>query len=299
MFSPSFFVCLSVYLNCYFLAGLLLSLVSAMSQKKHRTHVATRHMTRPVSWTGLLWLPICSAVLVAAATADDHSSVEVRAEPQGALIAQWLRMAEAQATQPGGSVLFLTAFIILYILTVPCTILETTGGFFFGGVLGFALGMAGKMLGTLASMVLARTVLQTWVRTHIAPTPTFRIFERMVQKSGFRGLFLSRLLPNLIKNYGVALLDIPQHHLAAAVLLNNVPFSVLWAYVGSSTHDLVSLVHSSSLTSQLGYLDFYQQILVGAVLLMICTIVTFWGRAQWQAAEAEISREDVDPLKQE
>lgn len=202
-----------------------------------------------------------------------------------------LQTVEQQAARPGGSAVFLGLFIVLYMLTVPCTILETAGGYFFGASRGFALGMAGKMVGTLFSMLLARTVLKAWVRLHVAPLPAFKVFERVIQNTGFAGLFLSRLLPNLVKNYGVALLDIPQKQLALAVVLNNLLFSILWAHVGSSTHNMVLLLQTSSLSSQLGQLQSGQKVGMGVMLLLGCATVTYWGRLRWRQAEAEIARD--------
>jgi hypothetical protein len=103
-----------------------------------------------------------------------------------------LTAAEALSEQPGGAWVFLGMFIALYVLTVPCTILETAGGYFFGFRHGMLLGLAGKMIGTATSMLLARTVLLGWVRRSVATRSTFRILERMVQNSGFTGIFLSR-----------------------------------------------------------------------------------------------------------
>lgn len=182
-----------------------------------------------------------AAAAAAAVPADDADA---------SLAWRLLTAAEALSEQPGGAWVFLGMFIALYVLTVPCTILETAGGYFFGFRHGMLLGLAGKMIGTATSMLLARTVLLGWVRRSVATRSTFRILERMVQNSGFTGIFLSRLLPNIVKNYGMAVIDVPFSRLATAVVLNNIPFSLLWAYVGSSAHDAVSLLRSTSLGSQ-------------------------------------------------
>lgn len=42
----------------------------------------------------------------------------------------------------------------------------------------------------------------------------------------------------LIKNYGLAVLDIPIYQIVYASILAGIPFSALWAFIGASSHSL-------------------------------------------------------------
>ncbi len=91
------------------------------------------------------------------------------------LLLRLLEALQREAAEPHGVALYLALFVVLYVLTVPCTILETTAGFLFGLRRGFAIGVAGKVVGTFLSFVLARTVLRSWVDAK---------FRHMIQVAG-------------------------------------------------------------------------------------------------------------------
>lgn len=215
------------------------------------------------------------------------------ADPAGGVVLQALEALQREAAQPYGVALYLALFVVLYVLTVPCTILETTAGFLFGLRRGFLIGVAGKAVGTFLSFVLARTILRGWVDAKFRHMTQFRVLERMMQNSGFVGLFFTRFLPSLIKNYGMVLLDVPPGPLLLACICNIIPLSAMWAMVGASASGLAALTEGPSLTSGLGIADnptFERFATVamaaGAVFLSVA------ARRAWRTAAAQVAAAD-------
>ena len=118
----------------------------------------------------------------------------------------------------------------------------------------------------------------------------FRVLERMMQNSGAAGLFFTRFLPSLIKNYGMALLDVSPLSLVVACVLNIIPLSLMWALVGASASDLAALTAGPSVWDGV---DPSTQRLVTVAMAVLAVALTAAARRAWNNAAAQVAASDA------
>lgn len=104
-------------------------------------------------------------------------------------------------------------------------------------------------MGNWLSVLLGRTLAKDYVRRNvIAKFKVIAAVERAIKKEGFKAVFLVRMvyLPMVVKNYGLATLDISFFTIATASFCTGLPFAFMWTYLGSSAHSLVEIASGTS-----------------------------------------------------
>ena len=103
-----------------------------------------------------------------------------------------------------------------------------------------------KPIGATLCLLLGRYFFFSLAARLVAGNEDFRGLMKAVERKPWKLLLLLRLamLPGVLKNYGVALIDAVQPHtFFLCVLIGDLPYTLLWSFVGS---------RGSSLTEVLG-----------------------------------------------
>nr|AFK43070.1 unknown [Lotus japonicus] len=113
---------------------------------------------------------------------------------------------------PWGPLALAVAYIPLTILAVPASVLTLGGGYLFGLPIGFAADSVGSTFGAVAAFLLGRTIGKSFVVSRLKDYPQFRSVAIAIQKSGFKIVFLLRLVPLLpfnVLNYLLSVTPVP------------------------------------------------------------------------------------------
>jgi uncharacterized membrane protein YdjX (TVP38/TMEM64 family) len=148
---------------------------------------------------------------------------------------------------PVAYALFLAVWIVL---CLPCTPIEIIPGFVFGFRTGWLVSLAGKSLGSLASMLLGRFVFRGPVERFVFKRfPVMKKLGLAIEKEGFGALLLIRgmMLPMAVKNYGLSVLrGVSLRDSLFAGFLTALPHSFVWALIGSNAQNLAEVVHGEA-----------------------------------------------------
>eukprot|EP00924_Labyrinthula_sp_SR-Ha-C_P011229 snap_masked-scaffold_48-processed-gene-1.79-mRNA-1 protein AED:0.35 eAED:0.36 QI:0/-1/0/1/-1/1/1/0/246 len=139
-------------------------------------------------------------------------------------------------------VLFLAIWVVLLL---PCSILEIVPGFLFGFKTGWAVSVAGKVLGSLLSIILAKLFFKSFLSRYLFDKyPILITLKKAINKEGFKVILLIRVtyLPMLLKNYGMAVMDVPTLKIIGASFCAGVPFAAGWAFLGASAKNLPDIL---------------------------------------------------------
>ena len=175
-----------------------------------------------------------------------------------------------------GPIFFTLALSAWVILCLPCTIVETIPGFLFGVRTGWVVSMAGKSLGSAASLYLGRYVFKESTQRYLfAKYPVLRKLGLAVEREGFPFLLFIRgmWLPIALKNYGLAVLNVGIPEVLLAGFLTSIPHSLLWAYLGSRMNNLAEVIEGTGKVSIADVIPNRDLMLVGLPLAAISFIV--------------------------
>ncbi|XP_039129346.1 LOW QUALITY PROTEIN: TVP38/TMEM64 family membrane protein slr0305-like [Dioscorea cayenensis subsp. rotundata] len=195
---------------------------------------------------------------------------------------------------PWGPLALAIAYIPLTVLAVPASILTLGGGYLFGLPLGFIADSIGATIGATAAFLLGRTIGRPYVISKLKDYPKFQAVAIAIERSGFKIVFLLRLVPLLpfnMLNYLLSVTPVSVGEYMLASWLGMMPITLALVYVGTTLKDLADVTHgwSEVTTSRLVL------ILLGFVvsaILMVC--VTKVAKASLEKALAE--NPDVDSI---
>lgn len=159
-----------------------------------------------------------------------------------------------------GPIVFLVINALQVIVApIPGTAVGVAGGYLFGFWAGFALNMAGILIGSLAAFALARAFGKPLV-DRLVSERTRQFLERVAQRNGVRGLTLIFLLPFL-----------PDDALCLMAGLTPISYRTFMAIVliGRSPGSFVASLTGSGLVE----LPLWAWVIVGVVSL---TLITVW-----------------------
>lgn len=142
--------------------------------------------------------------------------------------------------------IFYIFFLAIWVvLLLPCSVIEIVPGFLFGFKIGWTVAILGKSLGTFISLLIGRYLLKDFLQKRIiAKYPIMKAFNKAIEEEGFKVILMIRVtyLPMLIKNYGLAVLDVPIWKIVSASLAAGVPFAAVWAGVGASSKNISEIL---------------------------------------------------------
>mmetsp|Transcript_20342 Transcript_20342/g.39963 ORF Transcript_20342/g.39963 Transcript_20342/m.39963 type:complete len:546 (+) Transcript_20342:303-1940(+) len=184
-------------------------------------------------------LGICFLLCIGIALHQFRNALPSLSETMQAAVA-WIRE-QGEFWGPVYYILFLSVWVAALL---PCSILEMVPGYLFGFRKGVFVSIIGKNLGTVMSLLLTRFFLRDLVQRRLLKRfPILRTLEKAVKMEGFPVIVMIRCayLPMIIKNYGLASLDIDIFKIWVASLLSSGPFAAAWTAVGASATNLTDI----------------------------------------------------------
>ncbi|KAB1214252.1 hypothetical protein CJ030_MR5G023165 [Morella rubra] len=150
---------------------------------------------------------------------------------------------------PWGPLVLAVAYIPLTVLAVPASVLTLGGGYLFGLPVGFVADSIGATVGAGAAFLLGRTIGRSFVISKLKDYPQFRSVAVATRRSGFKIVFLLRLVPLLpfnMLNYLLSVTPVPLGEYMLASWLGMMPITLALVYVGTTLKDLSDVTHGWS-----------------------------------------------------
>ncbi|KAH9613725.1 hypothetical protein KSS87_011308 [Heliosperma pusillum] len=138
------------------------------------------------------------------------------------------------------------AYIPLTVLAVPASVLTLGGGYLFGLPLGFIADSVGATIGATVAFLLGRTIGKSYVMSKLKNYPKFHAVAIAIQRSGFKIVFLLRLVPLLpfsMLNYLLSVTPVSLGAYMLATWLGMMPITFAFVYVGTTLKDLSDVTH--------------------------------------------------------
>jgi uncharacterized membrane protein YdjX (TVP38/TMEM64 family) len=185
----------------------------------------------------------------------------------------------------------LSSYAMLY---SPCTPLEMVPGFLFGITTGTIVSVSGKMLGNAIAIYVVRKYFKDWANEYLCQFKTFRVVEVLVRKGGLWPILLVRLMwmPAAIKNYGLAVLDVPISRILFCAFITAIPFAIIWNYIGHSCKNLLEIFDGRQ-SNKISNIIPSEYKLPFFLISCIATIyIIYHGRKEWKEAVKQVNLED-------
>ncbi|GAU12009.1 hypothetical protein TSUD_196330 [Trifolium subterraneum] len=147
---------------------------------------------------------------------------------------------------PWGPIVLALAYIPLTILAVPASVLTLGGGYLFGLPVAIVADSIGATMGAVAAFLVGGTIGKAYVVSKLKDYPQFRSVSIAIEKSGFKIVFLLRLVPLLpfnMLNYLLSVTPVPLVEYALASWLGMMPITVALVYAGTTLKDLSDVTH--------------------------------------------------------
>ncbi|XP_040996046.1 TVP38/TMEM64 family membrane protein slr0305-like isoform X1 [Juglans microcarpa x Juglans regia] len=195
---------------------------------------------------------------------------------------------------PWGPLVLAVAYIPLTILAVPASVLTLGGGFLFGLPVGFVADSIGATVGAGAAFILGRTIGKSFVVSKLKDYPRFQSVGIAIHRSGFKIVFLLRLVPLLpfsMLNYLLSVTPVSLGEYMLASWLGMMPITLTLVYVGTTLKDLSDVTHGWNEFSKTRWAFVILGLSVSAVLIICVTKV---AKAALEKALAE--NEDLDDI---
>eukprot|EP00928_Gymnodinium_smaydae_P071728 TRINITY_DN55230_c0_g1_i1.p1 TRINITY_DN55230_c0_g1~~TRINITY_DN55230_c0_g1_i1.p1 ORF type:complete len:291 (-),score=37.83 TRINITY_DN55230_c0_g1_i1:217-1089(-) len=195
--------------------------------------------------------------------------------------------------------IYILVYVVVCLVCVPLTPFEIFTGFCFGIPFGIVLDIIGRVMGSVLSFMIARTL---WKHGSGCPCirgeAVLRGVGKSVEERGFRFLILFNLayVPVAVKNYGLGLVpNVPLHLFVLAILVVEVPMATIWASIGSAAAaELgVNATNSSAAEEAIAHGHAHGGFWLKAFLLLIGVgSILFVLRIVHQKVSIELARED-------
>ena len=136
-----------------------------------------------------------------------------------------------------GPVLLTLLFSVYVACGLPSTPVELAAGFLYGPIVGAAIGTAAKTLGSTCAYWVGRVIGK---RTGWKVPDQLEPYLAQLRVNPTATMVVIRVapLPLVVKNFGLALAEVPAIPYTVAALVVNGPFSVMWAMIGASCASL-------------------------------------------------------------
>jgi uncharacterized membrane protein YdjX (TVP38/TMEM64 family) len=131
-----------------------------------------------------------------------------------------------------------TTMLWLWTMIVGITTpIETAAGFCFGAKKAILVSAIGKMGGALTSFFLGRYIFHDRVQDKLHNNELLQLVDESISERPFLVALMTRLspVPEIVKNFGMSILDIPATIFILSVLLHGISFTCLWSCLGAET----------------------------------------------------------------
>lgn len=166
----------------------------------------------------------------------------------------------------------------------PCSLFEIAAGSLFGIPVGVVVSVVGKTSGGVTAFLVGRYFLKKHLGVYLQNN--FRAFQvvcEVLQSSNWKPLLLVQLsgLPNALKCYGLAIMNVSLWRFAVSAFVGGIPHSLVWTFIGKQTQDLLASTTSDSKKK----LTLPQLLLlIGGVVVTLLALATlsFYTKKQMQ-----------------
>ncbi|KGF85744.1 TVP38/TMEM64 family protein [Prochlorococcus marinus] len=147
-----------------------------------------------------------------------------------------------------GILSFVCIYILIVLLILPASWLSLLSGFLYGSYLGSIIVFISASIGASAAFFLSKTFFAKKLKNLFSRYPKLSIMEKIVEKGGFKLIFLARLSPIFpfsILNYFYGLNNIKFRDFFLG-LLGIIPGTFLYCSIGSLAKSLQELKNVQS-----------------------------------------------------
>lgn len=155
----------------------------------------------------------------------------------GALLQDEVRIVDLRdgfaAAGAWAPLLFIAAYVLATILSLPGPLLTITGGMLFGAAWATGYSLLGAIVGGVLAFLIARYLARDWFEQRIGPR--LGPIKRGVDDEGWRFVLVIRLLPVLpyaVLNYGFGLTRIRLTPYTLASIVGMLPATFVYSYIG-------------------------------------------------------------------
>jgi uncharacterized membrane protein YdjX (TVP38/TMEM64 family) len=200
---------------------------------------------------------------------------------------EWITAAQHHVAAMGiwGAVLYPLLYAVCNVLLLPGGSLAIGSGLFFGLWWGFAINIAGSVLGAAVSFALSRWIGRSWVRRRFLQHHKWAALDEAVGREGWKIIFLTQvhpLAPSSLLNYLYGVTRIPFRTCLLWVALGQVPSAFLYAYLGTLAQLGLRLLRGESQPRPIEYV-----LWIGGLLLAALVTFALGRMALRLLAEAE------------
>lgn len=199
-----------------------------------------------------------------------------------------------QRKRPWSALIYGLIVIVATLLGIPTMPFEIAAGFIFGLGVSFLILTVAKPIGVVGCLLLGRYFLHSYASKLTAESEEFRGLLVALEWRPWRLLLLLRmaLMPGVVKNYGVALLpSLPILTVFLCAFLGDMPYSLLWSFVGSRGASLVGMLEGEMARTPVETALSLLGIIV-LVLLVAGVRHTVQGAVEASKREAEESKDE-------
>jgi len=212
-----------------------------MSNKKFRVEDASKTLSLKGNFKSILGVILLLGGLLGAGVFLDARQMMIK----------FLSWCEANVEQHpiSAPIVYILFLAVWTAACLPTTICEILPGFLFGMWKGVAVQLLGKYLGNAIAITIGRYFLRDFVRKYVFDKfHTMYLIERVIARGGFKMVVLVRgcFVPMLIKNYGLAVMDIPFVTIMLGGLVTGVPYAFTRVYVGTLAVSAKSILEGDS-----------------------------------------------------
>lgn len=133
-------------------------------------------------------------------------------------------------------VLYPLVYAACNILLLPAGILSMLGGFFFGLWWGFAVVLAGNLLGAAVALLVGRYLIRRWIEPRIHSNPKLHAIDLAIEREGWKVIILSQvhpLFPTSLLNYLYGISRVKFWPCMGWIAIGQTPGLFLYAYFGT------------------------------------------------------------------
>lgn len=196
-----------------------------------------------------------------------------------------------------GGVLYPLLYAACNVLLLPGGMLAIGSGLFFGLWWGFALNLAGNVLGAAVSFFLARRLGRGWVARKFLRHPKWAALDAAIGREGWKIIFLSQvhpLFPSSLLNYLYGITRIRGSVCLLWVALGQAPGLFLYAYLGTLGQYGLKLARGETHPAAHEYV-----VWVGGLVLTVVVTALLGRLALRTLAEAEAAARASQPASVE
>lgn len=192
-------------------------------------------------------------------------------------VVDWIEGVERRIADMGplGAALYPCFYALCNVMLLPAGVLSIGGGLFFGLWWGFAIVLAGNVLGAAIAFLVSRTIGRNWVARRLFRYRKWRILDQAIDREGWKIVVLSQvhpLFPTSLINYLYGVTRIGFWRCMLWVLIGQAPGIFLYTYFGTLAQRGIEILKGRSHPAAMEY------VLWGGGLLLTLAVTTGLGR---------------------